>query len=207
MTAAKTNFDKHVVQSFEALHIYQFLKDNGYAADFGLRYVWVASISALDNYVSELIVEKAVEQLSNGETLSGRMLSEGVPLSSMISIQAASPTQAIVEFRKIVQQAVRFRTFQKANDVADGLSFIWNEPHKWNKISEVLGISNKPAKYKLNSIAYRRDGIVHNADYDDISGSLKPCSHADAHEALSYVCKVVSAIDELITLDAAVLDN
>lgn len=198
MTAARASFDNHVVQCVEALRIYEFLKASGYSADFGLRYVWVASVSALDNYILELVVEKALEQFSSGVSLSSRMLNEGVPFSSIIAMQSASPSQALVEFRKIVQQAVRFRTFQKADDVADGLSFIWNEPHKWNKISEELGIANKSAKYKLNSIAYRRDGIVHNADYDDVTGLIKACAPEDAKNALEYICRVVSIIDDLI---------
>ena len=59
MTVAKNKFDSHISQCSEAIAIYEFLEDHGYNADFGLRFVWVASVSALDHYVTELVVEKA----------------------------------------------------------------------------------------------------------------------------------------------------
>lgn len=124
MTAAKTNFDTHIQQCHEAIEIYGYLEKSGYAADFGLRYVWVASISALDHYISELVVEKSTEQFANGQRLTAKMLSEGIPLDTALRVSAASPAQTLVEFRSAVLNMVRYRTFQKADDVADGLAFV-----------------------------------------------------------------------------------
>lgn len=198
MTAAFERFDGHMRQCAEAIEIYNHLKGNGYAADFGLRFVWVAAVSALDHYVSELIVEKATIQFGNEMPLRPKLLTEAVPMASFLAWHSAPPSQRIIEFRKIISQAVRFRTFQKADDVADGLSFIWAEEHKWNIISDRLGLQNKPAKRKLNSIATRRDMIVHNADFDEVSGVLRACDQDQARQASNYIYKVVQAIDELV---------
>lgn len=200
MTAAKTRFDAHMAQCAEAITIYKFLEGHGYSADFGLRFVWVASVSALDHYVTELIVEKATEHFSNGIPLSAKLSNEGVPISSLMTMHAipASQTQAVVEFRNIVSNAVRFRTFQKAEDIADGLAYIWNEKHKWDKIAVSLGVLPNVAKRKLNGICARRDLIVHNADYNDATGNLTPCVLADAQEVVDYVARVVEAIDNHI---------
>jgi len=125
MTAAKTSFDTHMAQCSESIAIYDFLVRSGYSADFGLRFVWVASVSALDHYITELIVEKSTEHFANGSSLSPKLSNEGVPISSLM-IMHTIPTlqvQAVVQFRNIVRNAVRFRTFQKADDVADGLVF------------------------------------------------------------------------------------
>jgi hypothetical protein len=78
MTAAKSKFDEHLAQCSEAIAIHEFLDGHGYSADFGLRFVWVASVSALDHYVTELIVEKSTEHFSNGGQLSAKLLSEVV---------------------------------------------------------------------------------------------------------------------------------
>lgn len=198
MTAARNKFDSHISQCAEAITIYEFLEGNGYNADFGLRFVWVASVSALDHYITELVVEKATEQFSNGAALSAKLSNEGVPLASLIKIRTASAPQALVEFKSIMSDAVRFRTFQKADDVADGLAYVWSEKHKWDKISKAIGVPAKSAKLKLNGICTRRDLIVHNADYNDATGDLTPCIRSDAEEVITYVSRIVAAIDSLV---------
>lgn len=198
MSNAKANFDQHIAQCAEAIQIYNFLRNHRYSADFGLRFVWVASISALNHYISELIVEKSTEHFSNNMALSDRILSEGVPLSSIVQMSAASPAQAVVEFRKIISNAVRFRTFQKAADVADGLAFIWSEQHKWDVIGKSIGMKGKNLKFTLNSIANRRDKIVHSADYDESNGKITPCLVQDAQKTAIFIEKIVHTIDEII---------
>jgi hypothetical protein len=197
MTAAKSKFDEHLAQCSEAIAIHEFLDGHGYSADFGLRFVWVASVSALDHYVTELIVEKSTEHFSNGGQLSAKLLSEVVSITSLVKINAmpAFHPQAILEFRAAVRSMVRFRTFQKADDVVDGLAYIWSEKHKWNKISASVGLSAKDARRKLNSICMRRDLIVHNADYNEATGDLTACCRVDAAEVVRYIADVVGAID------------
>lgn len=198
MTAAFDRFEEHIQQCAEAIEIYNHLKGVGYAADFSLRFVWVASISALDFYISELIVEKGTLHFANSIPLSSKLLNETVPMASLLALHSVTPAQKVVEFRKIISLAVKFRTFQKAEDVADGLAFVWNEQHKWNAIADKLGVENKSAKHKLNSIAYRRDMIVHNADFDEATGVLRVCDPDQARQASKYIRAVVQAIDELV---------
>lgn len=198
MTAAYNNFVSHIQECSEANGIYEFLSKHGYRPHFGLRYVWVAAISSLDNYISELIVEKATENFSNGAALSSKLLNEGVPISAILKIQSATPVEAVSQFRDIMYQTVRFKTFQKAESVADGLSMIWNEENKWKKIAEVMKLSHKAARWKLNSIAYRRDLIVHNADYDVATGKLMDCNPDDAKEVYRFVAQLVEIVDQIV---------
>ena len=44
----------------------------------------------------------------------------------------------------------------------------------------------------------RRNLIAHNADYNEGTGDLTPCSCSDAKDVVDYVSKVVNAIDSLI---------
>ncbi|WP_050605502.1 hypothetical protein [Ruegeria sp. 6PALISEP08] len=199
MTAAKHNFDTHIKQCNEAIQVYEYLDGKGYTADFGLRYVWVASISAMDHFVSELVIEKAIEQYANGLPLTPKMLNEGIPFDAALKIKNASSTQTVVEFKNAVENMVRYRTFQKADDVADGLAFVWGQKNKWKKISEAIGTTSESAKGVLNGIAYRRDVIVHNADYNSATGALYDCSLQDAKRAISHVSAVVGAIDGLVS--------
>lgn len=196
-TVAKSNFSSHISQCDDAIKIHEYLEPKGYSADFGLRFVWVASISALDHYMSELIVETATQQFSDGSTLTGKLLNETVPVSAMLQMHSLPSAAAVLEFRNTLSKVVRFRSFQKADDIGDGLSYFWNEAHKWNKIASELGLKPKQARAKLNSIAYRRDLIAHNADYDGASGMLMPCHRSDAIEVVDYVKSLVHAIEKL----------
>lgn len=199
MTVAKNNFENHIGHCSDAIHVYEYLNKSGYSADFGLRYVWVASVSALDHYISELVIEKSTEHFANSGILTAKMLNEGIPLESALKINAASPAQSLVEFRKAVIGMVRYRTFQKADDVADGLAFVWDQKHKWKFISAAMGMKNDIAKATLNAIAYRRDLIVHNADYNEATGALYECNARDAKNAIDHISRIVESIDGLIT--------
>lgn len=198
MTAARDKFESHISECSEAITIFEFLEGHGYNANFGLRFVWVAAVSALDHYITEIIVEKSTEHFSNGSGFSAKLANEGVPLASLLRMQNVPAAQATVEFRAIISNAIRFRTFQKADDISDGLSYIWNEKHKWEKIAAVLNLPARNAKSKLNGICSRRDLIVHNADYNEATGDLMPCDSSDAKEVISYVIKTVTAIDSLV---------
>jgi len=127
MTAARDRFHEHISQCSEAITIYEFLEGHGYTADFGLRFVWVASVSALDHYISELIVEKATEHFSNGVALTPKLSGEGVPLASLQTMRSASAAESVLKFRSIMINTVRFKTFQNAESVSDGLAYIWSE--------------------------------------------------------------------------------
>jgi len=198
ISAAKNSFDSHIEQCNEAVEIYKYLEANGYIADFGLRFVWVAAMSALDNYVSELIIEKATKVFSNDGLLSNKLETESVPFGNILNFQSSTPAEATVAFRNLISNAVKFQTFQKADSVAAGLAYIWNEKHKWKFISDSMSMPMKSAKGKLNSICYRRDAIVHNADYDMASNKLRGCNLEDAMEASNFVTELVGTIDNLV---------
>lgn len=197
-SAARSNFASHMCQCDDAVEIYKFLLSKGYVADFGLRFVWVAAISALDNYISELVVEKATEIYSNKGAFPKKLQDEGVSLSEVLEFRSANPIDATIKFRTLISNSVKSQTFQGANDVVGGLSYIWSESHKWQKISEKMGMQIKPTKGMLNSICYRRNAIVHNADYDMASNKIRDCKLEDAVEASEFVTKLVNTIDDLV---------
>lgn len=196
--AARNNFERHISEPAEAIEVYNFLVQSGYRADFGLRFVWVSAISALDHFITELIVEVAVRRFDRKQSLPPSILAQLTPLSNALLMHQAESPAALVEFQRIVREMVKYRTFQKAKDVADGLSYIWPEKHKWKRIAEHIGAKDETVRTTLNNICYRRDLIVHNSDYNEATGNLTDCSVADAKTALEFICKIVAAIDALI---------
>lgn len=199
MTAAKDNFFSHLSRCDEALVVYDHLTGLGYSADFGLRYVWVASVSALDHYISQVIVELASQQVANNQSLTAKLLNERLSISLHLEMKSLTDAAFIFEFRKALADIVRYRSFQKDADVADGLSYIWNEAHKWDKIAARLTMTGQNARRRLNSIVIRRDQIVHNADYNESLNALTACTKIDASNALGFIKNLVTEIDYLIT--------
>ena len=198
MSAAKLNFDKHIRECDDALQIYRYLGTQGYQADFGLRYVWVGSVSAIDHYVTELVIEKSTSQYANQQQLSPKLLNGRVQFSETLPLQSANLPQSVEIFRKAVSNMVRFETFQRAETIADGLAYIWQDAHKWQRISRVVGLHPTQAKDRLNQIADRRNLIAHNADYDESSGVLNNCSLTDAEDTVNYIKQIVTAIESLV---------
>ena len=50
--------------------------------------------------------------------------------------------------RKIVREKLSKLSFQDPTKIADGLSYIWNEDQKWQRIALGLGMSDEDAKRK-----------------------------------------------------------
>ena len=125
-------------------------------------------------------------------------MNEAVPFATVMTLYGSNPVDATVHFHSAITLRLKYRTFQKADDVADGLAYIWDNDHKWAIISGELGLLPKTAKRKLNTIVVRRDTIVHNADYDSSSGTLLQCLDSDAAEVVSYIRQVTAAIDKLV---------
>lgn len=196
---AKKRFDNHIESCREALEIYKYLESSGnYKADFGLRYIWVASVSALDHYISEKIVECTTIDFSQNHYISEKLRHENIPMNKILQFHSISFSQAILEFRNMISLLVRFQTFQKSKDISRGMSYIWSHKGKWNLISKELLIKENIIKETLNNICSRRDLIVHNSDYDSVSGELKKCTYNDALECYIFIRKLVAAIDNVI---------
>lgn len=197
-TRAKERFDANLDECAEALRIYDYLRARGYEANFGLRFVWVAAVSAVDHYVTELIVERAVKMVANKEAKTDALLAMHLRLDVALAVAEANPIEAVVIFQRAIEDGVRFRSFQKAEDVAGGLSLVWAEDHKWQKIAEQMGEGHRQVREKLNNIVARRNGIAHNADYDEVAKSRSPVEAEDAAEVVRFLKRLVEAIDRIV---------
>lgn len=199
MTAAKLNFDKHIEECREALAIYKILENQGYKAEFGLRYVWVASISAIDHYVTELVIEKSTELFADNQPLSPKLLSGKVSFQDALLLLENDQAESITTFKHAITTMVRFESFQRAEAIANGLAYVWPETHKWQKIADSMGLSTEQTINKLNQIADCRNLIAHNADYDESSGTLSLCSLNDSEDTVNFIMQVVAAIESLVS--------
>jgi hypothetical protein len=196
ISRAKLLFDSHLEECREAIALYEhFEKTSIYRADFNLRFVWIAAVSALDHYVSQLILERATKAYANNEALTAKLLSDGVSLSSALELRGANSVDAILIFRRILSECIRYKSFQHPDKIADGLSYVWAEKHKWQYIAGVLGISLDHLKGTMENIVDRRNLIAHNADYDEARGEKLPVDKLQALEVVKFLASIADVIE------------
>lgn len=162
-----------------------------------LRAQWVYSVSALDKLIHELIRIGMIEAFQGRRIQTSKFLTFSISIEIHNSILASSPTslpppeywfeQEIIKKHKII-------SFQEPDKISDGLSYIWNENHKWQKIANDLGIREADLKTKLKNIISRRNQIVHEADIDIISNSRINVEKTDIDDVIIFIEKIGEAI-------------
>jgi hypothetical protein len=196
---AKNKFDKHIVDCSESITMYVFLRDNsGYKANFNLRFVWIAAVSSLDLFISELIVEKLMVKYVNNAQFEPKLLAESVSFTSVLDLLDTDGTSSLVSFRDMFRRIVKYKTFQHPDKISDGLSYIWNENHKWKLIAEHSGMEPLNCKRTLENIVNRRNLIAHSADYNVTTDERSNVNVDDAQKVVSFISQIVQTIDVLV---------
>jgi hypothetical protein len=147
----------------------------------------------MDHYFHGVILDRAVAMLL------GRPA--GIGLHRRIALQVASVRDILtapdatgreLEARKHIAAQLGKETFQAADEIAAGLSFVGVEKI-W---STVFGSGAHSAKIALGVVVTRRNRIVHQADGDPLNpGFVTPLSAEDALDAVSTVETTVKSID------------
>jgi hypothetical protein len=110
---------------------------------------------------------------------------------------ATTPPAEIV-FGEAVRSKLKTLSFQDPEKVSDGLSYIWSENQKWQKISASYGGDEKTIKIQLKLIIARRNAIVHEADIDAVSNSKIPITRVEANEVSTFLRKLGETIHALV---------
>jgi hypothetical protein len=78
-------------------------------------------------------------------------------------------------------------SFQEPSKVADALSLIWNETHKWAKIAAAMGVDESFVKIKLKLISDRRNAIVHQSDKDPLLNTKTPICLTECEDITKFI--------------------
>jgi hypothetical protein len=82
--------------------------------------------------------------------------------------------------------------------VAKGLSYIWNEPQKWQKIASNMAMDTETVKTELKLIVDQRNRIVHEADINPLTNQKYSITKSDCQSATNFLKKAGEAIYVLI---------
>lgn len=199
MRQAKVVFRALMAQKSVTAGLYEYLSINKIPLDSSdlLRWQWVLSVSALDKYIHDIVAAGMVEQYLNRRVATPKFNAFQLSMNVISNLSIAPAPE--MEFRNEVIRRNSYLAFQEPDKIADALSYIWNEPNKWNVISGNMATHIDPVtlKTKLKNIVVRRNQIVHEGDCFSTSIPLtqQPISHSDIEDVIHFITELVDAID------------
>ena len=166
-----------------------------------LRAEWVYTISAMDKLIHELVRLGMIEAFQGTRVRTKKFLDFGISVSTYTNISSSILTNFPPPeywFEQEVIQKHKQLSFQDPDKITDGLSLIWDENHKWHKLSESIGIPERDLKTQLKTIISSRNQIVHEADIDLLSGQRNTIDKADIDIVVSFIETLSEAIFDAV---------
>jgi RiboL-PSP-HEPN len=218
MQTAHTQFLNNITYIHELDSLYHFLKHTqklpNDLSDL-LRAEIVYAVSALDKLVHELVKIGMIETFSGnraatdafeGFTISAKTLHkiketaiERSKNQNAIPLPEELPEYWFNEEIVVKHKAV---SYQDPSKIGAGLSLIWKETHKWQKIAPLMGYTDKQGegqvKKQLELIVERRNQIVHEADINVQTGLRNIIDYIDAKESVDFIARLGTVIFNLV---------
>lgn len=193
MFRAFNQFKQSIAQVKELDALYTHLKNGLHLpndlSDL-LRAQWVYCVSALDKLIHELVRIGMIQSFLGSRIKTNKFQNFSISIdnhSRIIASTSISIPPPEYWFEQEIVKKHKILSFQEPEKIADGLSLIWNENHKWQKIANDVGIPESDLKIKLKTIISRRNQIVHEADIDIISGNRINIDKSDMDDVSSFI--------------------
>ena len=163
-----------------------------------LRSQIVYAVSALDKLMHDLVRVGMLQTFLGIRPPTPKYRSETMSFEVYHNLTSTSvpPPEYWIE-REIVQKHKNL-SFQQPERIADALSLIWLETHKWQEISTVLGMREELVRTTLITIVDRRNKIVHEGDFDPYSGTKYTITQTEANNAVQFIESLGTAIYNLV---------
>lgn len=163
-----------------------------------LRMSVTYSMSALDKLIHDLVLYGMVETYMGRRHATRKFKSEGVSIQNHLELSNASIPPSEIIFEGIVKQKIGHLSFLDPEKMADALSLIWNQDHRWREIANAMGRKEQDVKTELRNIYKRRNAIVHEADKDPVTNAKMPLPLDDAERIENFIRDLGNAIYKLV---------
>jgi hypothetical protein len=164
-----------------------------------LRSQLVYAVSALDKLLHDLIRIGMVQTFTGIRQPTAKYLTESISLELHGNLVLASVPPKEYLFEQAIFLKLNTMSFQEPTKIADGLSYIWDETHKWQKIAAAMTMAQDAAKTELKLIVDKRNAIVHEADIDPMTSAKRPLTEAECIRATDFVSHCGVVIAQLVT--------
>lgn len=202
MNNAKARFNEEIIRIKDLSLISKFLKENEYPNqehyDEINRTQLVWAVSAFDKLLHELINIGVSDIFFGNRAATKKYSNESLPISVMTSIYNKDLISASMIFKDAIHAKLRVLSFQSPDKIADGLSFIWDENQKWQKLADKLGSNDVTVKQRLNLVVTRRNAIVHEADLNPVSLNKQDIKSEDIIEIVNFLEKLGNVICDYV---------
>lgn len=152
-----------------------------------LRAEWVYTVSAMDKLIHELIRIGMIEAFQGRRTRTSKFSSFGVSTNTLTTTLSTAVPPPEYWFEQEVIERHKTLSFQAPEKIADALSLIWDEQHKWQVLATATGIAQATLTTKLKTIISRRNQIVHEADLDLLSGVRNNIDKTDIDDVVPFI--------------------
>lgn len=159
-----------------------------------LRAEWVYCISAFDKLIHELVRIGMIEAFQGIRTQTAKFSSFGVSTNTLTSSLVGTVPPPEYWFEQEIIERHKTLAFQAPEKIADALSLIWDESHKWQTIADALGVDKSALTTQLKTIVNRRNQIVHESDLDLVTGVRNNIDKTDIDDVIEYIEKLSEAI-------------
>lgn len=160
-----------------------------------LRWQWAQSVSAFDKLIHDLILQGMIEEFEGRLPQTSKFKSFPLTTKQHFLI-TSNPSSSSIEFSKIVSDYFRHLSFQASKKISEGLSYIWLEEHKWQKIALAMSKNESDVKTQVDLIATRRNQIVHQNDY--IGFTRQNIDKVSVDEVICFITRLGETIYNLI---------
>lgn len=202
MINAFSLFSKIIQENNYSMTTYDYLNNQvkpPYDISDLLRWQWTQSVSALDKLIHDLVKIGLTQEYLNTRQRTDRFLGFSVPMVIHTKIELETNISLkVLIYQQFITERLSCESYQDPNKIAEALSFIWDEPHKWQKISAEINMSETDTKTKLKSIIVRRNQIVHAGDYIDVSQPKQDINKSDVDDVCKFIFKLGEAIFNLV---------
>lgn len=183
------------VKELDALFIH--LKDNLHLpndlTDI-LRAEWVYCVSAMDKLIHELARIGMIESFQGRRPQTAKFSSFGITTNTLLSNISNTGYPTEYWFEQEIIEKHKHLAFQAPEKIADALSLIWNDQHKWQTLATMLGTNQQALTTQLKTIVNRRNQIVHEADLDLTTGVRNRVDKVDIDDVVIFIEKLSEAI-------------
>ena len=163
-----------------------------------LRSQVVYSVSAFDKLMHDVIRVGMIEIFMGRRQSTPQYLAESISTSTYNELISATVPPKEYVFEQSIVKKLKTISYQSPEKVAEGLSYIWNEKQKWQKIAARMSLNDADARTRLKLIADRRNSIVHESDINPLTNQKYSISKTECQSMTNFLCECGEAIVDLV---------
>jgi hypothetical protein len=203
MYSALKLFEANIKESQNLSSLYEYLESSIKSPlrfDDLLRSQIVYSVSAFDKLIHDVIRIGMMEIFINKRPSTPKYLAEPISTLTYNELIAATVPPKEYIFEQAIVKKLKTVSYQDPNKVSEGLSYIWEEKQKWQKIASRMSTDDKTVKTTLKLITNRRNLIVHEADINFSTNQKYAINKSECQLTTEFLYKCGKTIVDLVAL-------